>query len=95
MADPVEIKQVGQPPKLQPSWLPVVEAGKELAREAVRAGLAIAFTIILGVTLLGSFQKIGTSGWTQTKEFLSIVLPAETALLGAAVAFFFATESKK
>ena len=92
----VEVRRVtGLPVQERRTRVPIIEAGKELVRELVRAALALFFVVILGLTLLGGFSKLGTPAWSDTKEFLGTVLPAETALLGAAVAFFFATDAKR
>lgn len=93
--EPVAITELGQPPTLQNTRAVAFEARRVLVRELVRASLAITFVVILAVTLWSGFQKVGTAAWPETKDFLAMVLPAETALLGSAVAFFFATEPKK
>jgi hypothetical protein len=70
-----------------PRSLPFLEA----ARESVRAGLAFVFAIIFFVTIMYAFLSTGTDSWDDTKELLQILLPAETALLGSAVGFYFGT----
>lgn len=57
----------------------------------VRAGLALLFVVIFAITLFLAYQRIGTDDWKQTKDLLQIVLPAETALLGAAVGYYYGT----
>lgn len=57
--------------------------------ELIRTGLALKFVIIFGVTIVFAFSKVEDSGWANVKELLQLLLPAETALLGSAVGFYF------
>ena len=64
---------------------------QELGRDGVRALLAFGFLALLFVTVLLAMNNTGdATKWTNTKELLDVLLPAETALVGAAVAFYFA-----
>jgi len=63
---------------------------REVAREVVRAGLDLVFALIFGITIVYAFLATGTDRWGDTKELIQI-LPAETALLGSAVGFYFGT----
>jgi len=64
-------------------------------REWTRSGLAFAFVIIFGVTIIFAFFKVGTYDWAQTKDLLQILLPAETGLLGSALGFYFGARSNE
>ncbi len=65
-------------------------AGRRLIfQEAVRASLAFTFAGILVVTIVFAFLNVNSSSWTNTKELLQLLLPAEMALLGSAVGFYF------
>ena len=58
----------------------------------VRAGLAFTFVIIFAATIGWAFLNLSDPGlWMRTKELIEILLPAETALLGSAVGFYFGT----
>ncbi len=59
---------------------------------AVRATLAYIFSVIFGATVaLGFISSMTGYGWANTRELLQLLLPAETALLGSAVGFYFGT----
>ena len=59
------------------------------AREATRGLLAVVFALIFGGTILLAFQNVGGAKWQDTKQLLDVIIPAESAILGVAVAFFF------
>jgi len=61
-------------------------------QEVVRASLAIIFSGILAITVYLSFRQTASDSWANTKELLELLLPAETALLGTAVGFYFGSE---
>lgn len=70
----------------------------KLRREQVRAGkdfvrlvIVVALFVIFGGTILGAFLGAmldNGHNWSQVKPLLDLLLPAETALLGVAVAFY-------
>ncbi len=64
-------------------------------REWTRSGLAFAFVVIFGATIIFAFFKVGTRDWVQTKDLLQILLPAETGLLGSALGFYFGAKSNE
>jgi hypothetical protein len=70
-----------RPPETEPRQL--------WAQELVRAGLAVAFFLLLAVTVIWALVLVGGIGWTNAKEALQILLPAETGLLGSAAGFYF------
>ena len=61
----------------------------KLARELARGTLAFVLTAIFGLTIYLAFRNAGTNRWNDTKQLLDVLIPAESALLGTAVAFFF------
>jgi hypothetical protein len=63
------------------------------AQEVVRSSLAfLSFPLLAGTVTL-AFSHVNHSDWGNVKELLSIVVPAETALTGAATGFYFAGRS--
>ncbi len=61
------------------------------AREVARGFLAFILAVIFGLTVYWAFRNVGTTRWNDTKQLLDVLIPAESALLGTAVAFFFST----
>ncbi len=61
--------------------------------ELVRAGLAFAFVVIFAATIGFAFARVDEN-WASTKELIELLLPAETALLGSAVGFYFGTRQQ-
>jgi hypothetical protein len=52
--------------------------------------LAIAFFLLLAVTVVWAMAQVGSANtWTNAKEALQILLPVETALVGASTAFYY------
>lgn len=69
---------------------PQYEERHLFVQELVRAGLAIAFFLLLALTVVWAFFQVGsTTAWTNAKEALQILLPVETALVGASTAFYY------
>jgi len=59
-------------------------------QEFVRASIAFAFVGLLFFTVVWAFRYVDDdAAWVNTKELLQVLLPAETALLGSAVGFYF------
>lgn len=78
--------------------LPVEERGKSrvtLRDATVRQALALLFFGLFAVTVVLSFVKLGSASWQNTKDWLQIILPAETALLGSATGFYFGTRGTR
>ena len=67
--------------------------GVRLFGEAfVRGSLAFVFVLIFAATIGWAFLNLGDAAlWMRTKELIELLLPAETALLGSAVGFYFGT----
>jgi len=71
---------------------PVREFGparRTVGEEFIRALLAIIFAVAFAGAVGVSYLQL--QSWSDTKEWLQIVLPATTALLGAAIGFYFGT----
>jgi len=71
---------------------PVQEFGpsrRTVTEEFIRALLAIIFAAAFAGAVGISYLHIGS--WSDAKEWLQIVLPAITALLGAAIGFYYGT----
>ena len=85
--------------ELQPTVLeerPVRLALLEVIREVMRAALALIFSLILFLTIWWGFSNVteAQTVWDNTSAFLELLLPAETALLGSAVGFYFGTSTR-
>jgi|GEM_PF-2888819 hypothetical protein len=70
-----------QQPELRP-------LNARLSRERTRTILAATFALSLLFTLGASFFGAMTK-WAPVKDWLQLVLPAETALFGSALGFYF------
>ena len=65
-------------------------AFQETSREIVRAMLALAALALVFTTVIMAFlATAGTVRWTAAKEWLQVVLPAETGILGSVLGFYF------
>ena len=79
----VEIRQVGQIRTVRQQ------------QEKIRGILALSLTAIFGVVLIWPFIFIILNGtWADTKEWLTIALPAITGLLGSAMGFYFGQRNR-
>jgi hypothetical protein len=66
--------------------------GKWSHEESLRGWLAGGFTVLFAITVIWvalSASCCNKATWTNVKEAIQIILPAETALLGSAVGFYF------
>jgi hypothetical protein len=57
-------------------------------KELTRLIIVVALFLVFGFTVGGAFWGATTSHWENVKTLLDLLLPAETALLGTAVAFY-------
>ena len=57
-------------------------------REVVRLLIVVFLFAAFLLTLVWSFISANGSNWTNVKDLLDLILPAETALLGTAIAFY-------
>jgi hypothetical protein len=62
-------------------------------QEGVRSALAVLLLVLLWVTIAGALRFVSGPDWANAKEFLSIVIPALSALLGSALGFYFGTRN--
>jgi len=67
----------------------------QIGRELVRGLLAFALLCLLFLTVWPSLKKVGTPAFADAKELLEVLLPAETALLGSVMGFFFGREATR
>ncbi len=70
---------------------------RERAHEKTRAGLAWALFLTFAGTVLAVILVVAFGGHARSQdatELLKTLLPAETALLGSAVGFYFGTRSR-
>ena len=74
---------------------PILIPYKILERQDwVRSITTIAFVSVFGLTVILSFIMIYLDrNWTNTKELIQTLLPAETALLGSALGFYFGAKT--
>jgi hypothetical protein len=61
---------------------------KERARTLLAGTFALAFLLTLCASFVGSLTK-----WGPVKDWLQVVLPAETALFGSALGFYFGSNT--
>jgi hypothetical protein len=60
----------------------------------VRSITTIGFVSVFGLTVIFSFLVIFFgANWVSAKELIQLLLPAETALLGSALGFYFGSRS--
>lgn len=64
-----------------------------VAQELVRSSMAVLFVLIFAGTITWSFFLVTGHAWGNVKELLQLLLPAETALLGSAVGFYFGSKT--
>ncbi|MHB8575017.1 MAG: hypothetical protein ACYDCQ_06750 [Dehalococcoidia bacterium] len=84
------------PPPVMPQIISVASEAPPQQRpiavdDTLRTTITVAALVIFGGTLLFAELEAltGIGSWTSTKEFLQLALPAETALTGAVVGFYF------
>ena len=81
----IKIEDVGEA-KVKESGPPYRLTDPDIARLL----LAASFAVIFALTILGTFILFAVGHeWEQLKDLLNLLLPAETALLGSAVGFYF------
>jgi hypothetical protein len=61
---------------------------RERARNILVGTFAVSLLFTLGASFAGALMK-----WTPVKDWLQLVLPAETALFGSALGFYFGKET--
>jgi hypothetical protein len=69
------------------------ETNERITRETVRWVLAAILAGMFVLTVAAAFAgAVWDNHWANVKEWLQVVLPAETAILGSAVGFYFGTQ---
>jgi len=58
-------------------------------RELVRTVLALAAFVLVALTVWWAYAASQDGQWGAAKEWLQVVLPAETGILGSALGFYF------
>jgi hypothetical protein len=76
----LNVPDVSATPPPERPWTP---------EETARGWLAGGFLLIFGGTIAWACWSATGSHWSTAKELLQLLLPAETALLGGAVGFYF------
>lgn len=66
----------------------------EQQHDVVRTIITCSFIFIFGLTILASFAIViwFNSNWASAKELVQLLLPAETALMGSAIGFYFGSQ---
>jgi len=97
---PVERPDKGAPPSLVVGpQRPVVKEGEvynpEKQRDLVRTLTTFGFIFVFALTICAALYVViwHSSSWSQAKELLDLLLPAETALIGSAVGFYFGSKA--
>jgi hypothetical protein len=70
--------------------LRLVPPGTVTSKEPTRIILVVMLSVVFSGTVAGAFWGAGGAHWDNVKELLDLLIPAETALLGTAVAFYMA-----
>lgn len=68
--------------------------GEGVRDELVRSALALLFAAIFLLTIVLSYLHLKGATWTHAKDWLQLLLPAETALIGSATGFYFGQRRK-
>ena len=82
-AEHIDVSGLPPTPLHERQWTP---------EETARGWLAGGFLLIFGGTIVWACWSATGSHWSTAKELLQLLLPAETALLGGAVGFYFGTK---
>ncbi len=86
-AAPPEIRE-DEPPPPTLSW---PDVGSAAQLDITRRGALWWMLVVFGLVLVfgGTTSAVGGEMWTHAKEFLGMVLPYLTGLLGTAIGFYF------
>lgn len=63
--------------------------GRLIYADLARMLLALLFAFLFGATVVLAYLGAQGAHWDTTQKWLQVVLPAETAVLGSAVGFYF------
>lgn len=86
---PLPSAVVPPPPPLRRRRIEGSLVFQSAGREIVRSLLALAALALVFLTVYLAYAATQGSHWTSAKEWLQAVLPAETAILGSALGFYF------
>ena len=66
----------------------------EQQHDIVRTIITCSFILIFFLTIIASFVIViwFNSSWASAKELIQLLLPAETALMGSAIGFYFGSQ---
>lgn len=94
--EPLEIEDIGAVEELAPEEVEAIGPSYPIANpDVARVMLAFSFVAIFSLTILGAFVLFACGHpWEQVKDLINLLLPAETALLGSAVGFYFGTRQQ-
>src|SRR5579872_3879378 len=78
-------------------YYPPPEDRIKVRQESTRSTIALTFVGVFALTIVLAFiVVIGfNSDWAATKDLLQLIIPAETALIGSAIGFYFGTQTEK
>lgn len=70
------------------------QPGRLVAEHSVRAWIALFLLVLFTLSLIAGFAGVllGADEWARTQQFLQIVLPAITGLLGGAIGFYYGSQ---
>ena len=73
---------------------PTQNYNPEQQHDIVRTIVTCSFILIFFLTVIASFVIIMwfSSNWVSAKELIQLLLPAETALMGSAIGFYFGSQ---
>ena len=68
--------------------------GRVIVQELVRTLVTLILLVIFGGTIYLTYQNLGGTNFTNARDLLQALLPAETGLLGTALGFYFGSRSR-
>jgi hypothetical protein len=80
-----------------PTLSPAVYVARERTYQIdalVRSLIALILSALFGLTIVFAFLQTDDAHWANTKELLSVLLPAQTGILGAAIGYYFGTKDR-
>jgi hypothetical protein len=86
---------VGPPRLLEPHTLRTGLFAEFVGREVVRAMLALAALSLVCGTVYLAYRASQEHHWDSAKQWLQVVLPAETGILGSVLGFYFGSQQSE
>lgn len=73
----------------------VLKTDIKTRQDLIRSIIALTFVAIFALTVILAFMVVifFNGNWTNTKDLLQLLFPAETALIGSAVGFYFGAKT--